>query len=110
MASAFLREISSVIALADVQIHWELTPRGELISSEQKKRASKRPSFDFRQGPVVQLRAHVIGDIEENWVFIVGYILSQNQVQRCAVIDDDRNELQDIDRDQLAICIISLVR
>ena len=60
MASAFSREISSAIALADVEIHWELTPRGELISSEQKKRASKRPSFDFRQGPVVQLSADML--------------------------------------------------
>jgi hypothetical protein len=46
-ASAFSQEISSAIAFADVQIHWELTPRGELMSNEQKKCASKRPSFDF---------------------------------------------------------------
>ena len=35
-------------------------PMGELIRSEQKKRASLRPIFDFLHAPVVQLRADVL--------------------------------------------------
>ena len=35
-------------------------PRGELIRSEQKRRASLRPIFDFLHAPVVQLRADIL--------------------------------------------------
>ena len=35
-------------------------PSGESISKEQKKRAIRRPILDFRQAPVVQLRADVL--------------------------------------------------
>ena len=35
-------------------------PRGELIRSEQKKRATRQPIFDFLHAPVVQLRADVL--------------------------------------------------
>ena len=50
----------SAISFATVLIHCELMPRGELIRSEQKKRASRRPIFDFLHAPVVQLRADVL--------------------------------------------------
>jgi hypothetical protein len=60
VASVFLQDISSAIIFSDVEIHWELTPNGELMSNEQKKRASKRLSLDFQQGPVVQLSADVL--------------------------------------------------
>ena len=52
--------MSSAISFAVVLIHWELMPRGELIRSEQKKRANLRPIFDFLHAPVVQLRADVL--------------------------------------------------
>lgn len=42
-----------------VLIHCELTPKGEFMRREQKKRASKRPILDFRHAPVVQLKADV---------------------------------------------------
>ncbi len=45
----FKREMSSAILLSLVLIHWELNPKGELISNEQKKRASKRPILDLLQ-------------------------------------------------------------
>ena len=48
------------ILFATVLIHWELMPRGELIRSEQKKRASRRPIFDFLHAPAVHLRANVL--------------------------------------------------
>ena len=35
-------------------------PSGEFISSEQKKRARRRPILDFQHAPVVQLRADVL--------------------------------------------------
>jgi hypothetical protein len=35
-------------------------PRGELIRSEQKRRASLKPIFDLLHAPVVQLRAGVL--------------------------------------------------
>jgi hypothetical protein len=38
----------------------ELIPRGELIRSEQKKHARRRPILDLRQAPVVQLNADVL--------------------------------------------------
>ena len=50
----------SAISFAMVLIHWELMPRGELIRSEQKKRASLRPIFDLLHAPAVQLRADVL--------------------------------------------------
>ena len=50
----------SAISFATVLIHWELMTRGELIRSEQKKRASMRPIFDLLHAPVVQLRADVL--------------------------------------------------
>jgi hypothetical protein len=46
-ASVFSRDISSAIVFSDVEIHCELTPNGEWMSNEQKKRASKQPSLDF---------------------------------------------------------------
>ena len=52
--------MSSAISFALVLIHFELMPRGELIRSEQKKRANLRPIFDFLHAPVVQLRADVL--------------------------------------------------
>ena len=56
----FRRDMSSVILFAAVLIHWELMPRGQLIRSEQKKRASLRPIFDLLHAPVVQLRYNVL--------------------------------------------------
>ncbi len=41
-------------------IHWELIPRGELIRSEQKKRARRRLILDLQQAPVVQLNANAL--------------------------------------------------
>ena len=35
-------------------------PRGDLIRSEKKKRASRRPIFDFLHAPVIQMRADVL--------------------------------------------------
>ena len=52
--------MSSAILFATVLIHWELMPKGELIRSEQKKRASLRPILDLLHAPVVQLRANVL--------------------------------------------------
>ena len=52
--------MSLAILFAMVLIHWELMPRGELIRSEQKKRANLRPIFDFLHAPVVQLRADLL--------------------------------------------------
>ena len=52
--------MSSAISFSAVLIHWELMPRGELIRSEQKKRASLRPIVDLLHAPVVQLRANVL--------------------------------------------------
>ncbi len=47
--------MSSAILLSSVLIHLEFIPSGELIMSEQKNRASRRPTFDFLHAPVVQL-------------------------------------------------------
>ena len=52
--------MSSAILFATVLIFWELMPRGKLIRSKQKKRASLRPIFDLLQAPVVQLRADML--------------------------------------------------
>ena len=48
------------ILFATVLIHWELMPRGDLIRSEQKKRARRRPILDLLYAPVDQLRADVL--------------------------------------------------
>ncbi len=58
--SFLMREISSAILLSSVLIHLELIPSGKLIMSEQKKRASRQPTLDFLQAPVVQLRAEAL--------------------------------------------------
>ena len=50
----------AAILFATVLIHWEFMPRGELIRSKQKKRASLRPIFDLLHAPVVQLRTDVL--------------------------------------------------
>ena len=52
--------MSLAILFAAVLIHWELMPRGELIRSKQKKRASLRSIFHLLHAPVVQLRADVL--------------------------------------------------
>ena len=52
--------MSLAILFATVLIHWELIPRGELISSEQKKRANLRPILDRLHTPVVHLRADIL--------------------------------------------------
>ena len=56
----FKWDVSSAISFATVLIHWELMPSGELMISEQKKRARQQPVLDFRQAPVVQIRADVL--------------------------------------------------
>ena len=50
----------SAISFATVLIHWELIPRGKLIRSKQKKRASLRPILDLLHAPVVHLRDDVL--------------------------------------------------
>ena len=55
-----MQEILSVILLLLELIHLELIPSGELVMRKQKKRASKRPTFDFLQAPVVQLKAEAL--------------------------------------------------
>ena len=52
--------MSSAISFATVLIHWELITRGELISREQKKRASLRLILDRLHAPVVHLRANLL--------------------------------------------------
>ena len=52
--------MSSAISFALVLIYCELMPRGELIRSKQKKRASLQPIVDLLHAPVVQLRADVL--------------------------------------------------
>ncbi len=56
----FKREMSSAILLSSVLIRWELIPRGELISNEQKKRASKCPILDLLQVCSVQDNADTL--------------------------------------------------
>jgi hypothetical protein len=56
----FKQEMSSAILLSLVLIHWELIPRGELVSNEQKKRASKRPILDLLQVCSVQDNADAL--------------------------------------------------
>ena len=58
--SFLMQEMLSAILLLLVLIHLELIPSGELIMSEQKKQASKQPTFDFLQAPVVQLKAEAL--------------------------------------------------
>ncbi len=55
-----MQEISSAILLSSVLIHLELILSGELIMSEQKKQASRWPTLDFLQAPVVQFRAEAL--------------------------------------------------
>ncbi len=50
----------SAILFATVLTHWELIPKGEFISSKQKKRASLHPMFDCLHAPVVHLRADIL--------------------------------------------------
>ena len=52
--------MSSTILFAAVLIRWDLMPRGKLIRSKQKKRASLQPIDDLLHAPVVQLRADVL--------------------------------------------------
>ena len=58
--SFLMQEILSAILLLLVLIDLELIPSGKLIMSKQKKQASKRPTFDFLQAPVVQLKAEAL--------------------------------------------------
>ena len=61
----FKQEMSSAILLSLVLIHCKLMPRGELISNEQKKQASKRPILDLLQVCSVQNNAEsVVGDVQ----------------------------------------------
>ena len=80
-------------------------PRGELIRSEQKKRASRRPIFDFLHAPVVQLRADVLLVTLRRTgcgssVKIVYY------VEGGKVVDDYRDKLEDVDRDESSIFVV----
>ena len=58
--SFLMREILCAILLSSVLIHLELIPSGKLNMSEQKKQASKQPTFDLLQAPVVQLKAEAL--------------------------------------------------
>ena len=58
----------------------ELIPSGKLIMSEQKKHASKRPTVDFLQAPVVQLKAEallVTLSRTENGLLVVAVAVTQ---------------------------------
>jgi hypothetical protein len=56
----FKQEMLLAILLLSVLIHWELILRGESISNEQKKRASKRPILDLLQVCSVQDNADAL--------------------------------------------------
>ncbi len=56
----FKQEILSVILLSLVLIHCKLMPKGELISNEQKKQASKCPILDLLQVCSVQDNADAL--------------------------------------------------
>ncbi len=56
----FKEEMSSAILLSLVLIHCELMPRGESISNEQKKGASKRHILDLLQVCSVQDNAEAL--------------------------------------------------
>ena len=58
--SFLMGEILSVILLLSVLIRLILIPSGKLIMSEQKKQARKRPTVNFLQAPVVQLKAEAL--------------------------------------------------
>ena len=74
------KEILSAILLLSVLIHLELIPIGKLIMSEQKKRASKQPTFDFLQAPVVQLKAEALSVTfrrTENGLLVATVVVTQ---------------------------------
>ncbi len=79
-------------------IHWELIPRGELIRSEQKKRARRWPILDLQQAPVVQLNADVLSVTLRSTGYrsVVGFF-SENRMESGTVVDDDSYKLKDID-------------
>jgi hypothetical protein len=55
-----MREMLLAILLSSVLIQVEFVPSSKLIMSEQKNRASKRPTLDFLHAPVVQLKADAL--------------------------------------------------
>jgi hypothetical protein len=79
-------------------IHWELIPRGELIRSEQKKRARRRPILDLRHAPVVQLNADALSVTlsSTGYGLFVGFF-AENHVQSSTVVDDDSYKLKNVD-------------
>ncbi len=56
----FKQEMLSAILLLLVLIHCEMMPRGELISNEQKKQASKRSILDLLHVCSVQDNAEAL--------------------------------------------------
>ncbi len=51
----------------------------------------------------------IIGNIEDDRMRVVCDLGGRNHVQDCAVIQDDRNKLKDIDGDRLIIRVITHV-
>ena len=59
--SFFRRDISSAILFCDVEIHFELMPRGDpMLSKPQKNLARRQPMADFLQACMVQFRADIL--------------------------------------------------
>ncbi len=87
--------MSLAILLSLVLIHLELIPSGEFIMSEQKKRASRRPTLDFSHAPVVQLRAEAV------LVTLSRTVISgrscRDKMEHCTVVYDHSNKLKDVD-------------
>ena len=104
-----MREMSSAILLSSVLIHLEFIPSGELIMSEQKNRASRRPTFDFLHAPVVQLRADGLCHVEQNWIWVISSGCCRDKMERCTIVYDHGNKLKDIDRDEEPILVIFFV-
>jgi hypothetical protein len=71
-------------------------PRGELIRSEQKKRARRRPILDLWHAPVVQLNADA-GYVKKHRVWVVCGICAENHVEIGTVVDDNGYKLKDVD-------------
>ncbi len=79
-------------------IHWELIPRGELIRSEQEKRARRRPILDLQQAPVVQLNADaLLVTLRSTGYGLFAGFFSEHHMESGTVVDDDSYKLKDVD-------------
>ena len=101
------REMASVTLFSLVLIQVELMLRDESMGSIQNKRHRVQPAMDDLQLWLHQQTLLVLSaSLRKKWVWIIGWIVKLQSRQRGAAVNSNRNEFEDVNRDETIFAVI----